>query len=85
MIGDGKLFMRCRQFQDSESEVLMLQIDLLGDTANPEVVCVLQGEIYAFSISTVCDKRELFWRRHMVNFRVLGVLRIVLAYLRKLM
>ena len=45
---------------------------------------VLRGEIYAFSVSTVCDKRELFWRRHLLNFRVLGILRIVLAYLRDL-
>jgi len=50
----------------------------------PEVVQALQGEIYEFSVSTVCDKQELFWRRHMVNFKVLGVARIVLAYLRDL-
>jgi hypothetical protein len=56
-----------------------------GDIADPEVAGVLQGEIYAFSVSTVCDKRELFWRRHVVNFKVLGVLRIVLGYLRELM
>jgi hypothetical protein len=43
-----------------------------------------QGETYAFSVSTVCDKRELFWRRHTINFRWLGVLRIVLAFLRHL-
>jgi hypothetical protein len=39
---------------------------------------VLQGDIYAFSVSTVCDKRELFWRRHLVNFKPLGILRMVL-------
>lgn len=53
-------------------------------TVDPEVVRVLQGEIYEFSVSTVCDKKELFWRRHMVNFKVLGIARIVLAYLRDL-
>ena len=52
-----------------------------GSKADHEV---LRGEIYAFSVSTVCDKRELFWRRHLLNYRVLGILRIVLAYLRDL-
>ena len=54
------------------------------DAVDPEVVRVLQGEIYEFSVSTVCDKKELFWRRHVVNFKVLGVMRIVLSYLRDL-
>lgn len=43
----------------------------------------LKGEIYAFSVSTVCDKRELFWRRHVVNYKVLGIMRILFAYLRE--
>jgi hypothetical protein len=30
---------------------------------------LLLGEIHAFSVSTVCDKRELFWRSHPVNFK----------------
>jgi hypothetical protein len=55
-----------------------------GGKADHEVLQVLQGEIYAFSVSTVCDKRELFWRRHLVNYKVIGILRIVLAYLRDL-
>ena len=54
------------------------------DVVDPEVVQALQGEIYEFSVSTVCDKQELFWRRHVVNFKVLGIARIVLAYLREL-
>ena len=45
---------------------------------------MLQGDAYAFSVSTVCDKRELFWRRHLVNFRWMGIVRILLAYLRGL-
>jgi B12-binding domain/radical SAM domain protein len=36
----------------------------------------LRGEIHRFSISTVCDKRELFWRRHVINFRLGEVARI---------
>ena len=62
------------------------QLDAVEHTeaADPAVLRVLHGEIDAYSVSTVCDKRELFWRRHVVNFRVLGVLWIVLAYLREL-
>ena len=44
----------------------------------------LRGEIYAFSVSTVCDKRELFWRRHLVNYHLAAILRIVLVWLRDL-
>lgn len=55
-----------------------------GGEADQEVFQVLQGEIYAFSVSTVCDKRELFWRRHLVNYKVIGILRVMLAYLRDL-
>jgi B12-binding domain/radical SAM domain protein len=40
----------------------------------------LRGEIARFSISTVCDKRELFWARHLVNFRFGEVARIAARY-----
>ena len=52
-----------------------------GNTTDPEVFQVLQGEIYAFSVSTVCDKKELFWRRRLVSYKPIGILRIVLAHL----
>jgi hypothetical protein len=60
-------------------------LNLRLDAAPPQSKAdpaVLQGETYAFSLSTVCDKRELFWRRHLVNYRLTGILRIVLAFLR---
>jgi len=41
----------------------------------------LRGEVHAFSVSTVCDKRELFWRRHLFNFKILTILRIAFSYL----
>jgi len=31
----------------------------------------LMGEISRFSIGTVCDKRELFWPRRVINLRPL--------------
>jgi B12-binding domain/radical SAM domain protein len=41
----------------------------------------LKGEISRFSISTVCDKRELFWPRRLFNFRLPEILRILTRYL----
>ncbi len=42
----------------------------------------LRGEISRFSISTVCDKRELFWPRRVFNFRIAEITRILGRYLR---
>lgn len=41
----------------------------------------LRGEISRFSISTVCDKRELFWPRRLFNFKIQEILRILWSYL----
>jgi B12-binding domain/radical SAM domain protein len=40
----------------------------------------LKGEISRFSISTVCDKRELFWPRRVFNFRITEIARILGRY-----
>jgi B12-binding domain/radical SAM domain protein len=48
----------------------------LGATADAD----LTGEISRYSISTVCDKRELFWPRRLFNFRVPEILRILGRY-----
>jgi len=40
----------------------------------------LEGEIGEFSQSTVCDKRELFWARHLLNFKVSAILRTLRSY-----
>jgi hypothetical protein len=50
---------------------------------DPGTLKALYGDIHAFSVSTVCDKRELFWRRHVVNFKWLEILRVGLSYLRE--
>ena len=42
----------------------------------------LYGEISRFSNSTVCDKRELFWQRHMLSFRLPAIGRVALQHLR---
>lgn len=49
--------------------------------ADPGAAAKLKGEISRFSISTVCDKRELFWQRHVFNFKFSEVARIVGRYL----
>ena len=41
---------------------------------------ILLGEIHDFSISTVCDKRELFWRRHLMSFKWLEILRVAISF-----
>jgi len=45
----------------------------------------LEGDVHTFSVSTVCDKRELFWERHAVNFRPLPILRIISGFGRSLL
>jgi B12-binding domain/radical SAM domain protein len=47
-----------------------------GTVAN----AALRGEISRFSISTVCDKRELFWPRRIFNFRAREIARILGRY-----
>jgi hypothetical protein len=61
---------------------LKARLDALDEDEepHPDILQVLQGEIYAFSVSTACDKRELFWRRHVVNFKPFGIGRSVMAY-----
>ena len=49
-----------------------------GDVS--DVAKSLKGEITRFSISTVCDKRELFWPRRVFNFRVSEIMRILGRY-----
>jgi len=41
---------------------------------------LLEGEIVEFSQSTVCDKRELFWPRHLINFKAAEILRAAFRY-----
>ena len=43
----------------------------------------LEGEIEKFSASTICDKRELFWSRHLVNFKVREILGILYRFYSK--
>ncbi len=71
----------------ARSRVLREQLERLENGAQPEPAALraLQGEIFTYSVSTVCDKRELFWRRHVINFKLWGVLGMLLLYVRHLL
>lgn len=49
--------------------------------SDSEVYRLLQGEINEFSVSTTCDKQELFWRPNLVNFKWINIFMEGLAYL----
>jgi len=50
---------------------------LLAQGGDPSEQPALRGEISRFSMSTVCDKRELFTRPRLSKFRIGGVLRVL--------
>jgi len=55
-------------------------VDREGEGNQANVIDTLEGEIAKFSESTVCDKRELFWARHLLNFKVSQILRTMRRY-----
>jgi len=57
--------------------------DVNGNPHSTESLDALKDEISRYSISTVCDKRELFWRRHLINFHLAEVIRIAGRFVRK--
>jgi B12-binding domain/radical SAM domain protein len=63
------------------ARALRVRLDraIAADRAAPQE---LLGEINRFSVSTVCDKRELFWPRHLLNFRPIGLARLAATLLR---
>ena len=50
---------------------------------DPAAEAQLHGEIARFSNSTVCDKRELFWQRHVLSFRLPAIARVALQHVRR--
>ncbi len=64
-----------------EARALRARLDAGIASADGGAAAVaLKGEISRFSISTVCDKRELFWPRRVFNFRMAEILRILGRY-----
>jgi B12-binding domain/radical SAM domain protein len=66
----------------AEARALRARLDeqIAQDGGGPTNSALL-GEISRFSISTVCDKRELFWPRRFFNFRLKEIARIVGGYI----
>ena len=52
-----------------------------GEALNSKDTDILRGEISRFSISTVCDKQELFWPRRIFNFHLREIFRVSWRYL----
>jgi B12-binding domain/radical SAM domain protein len=62
-------------------EARALRERLAAHEGNGHAIRDLEGEIARFSESTVCDKQELFWARHLVNFKVTEIFRVARNYL----
>jgi len=73
---------RGRRVARSIAAARALRERLESELAQTGAMQALLGEISRFSISTVCDKRELFWPRRLFNFRIAEILRILRRYLR---
>lgn len=62
----------------AEARALRQRLEvLLAQGGDPAGDLELRGEISRFSTSTVCDKRELFSRPRLSQFRTAGVLRVL--------
>jgi hypothetical protein len=62
----------------AEASALRARLDAqIARGGDPAGDPALKGEISRFSMSTVCDKRELFWRARLNNFRITEALRIM--------
>jgi B12-binding domain/radical SAM domain protein len=67
----------------SDARRLRARLDAAGATADAAASEALARDILRYSVSTVCDKRELFWPRHLFNFRIGGLARLALQGARR--
>jgi B12-binding domain/radical SAM domain protein len=58
-----------------------LNASLAAEDPDPRTVAQLRGEIARFSHSTVSDKQELFWQRHLVSFHLGRIAKVALDHL----
>ena len=73
---------RARAVSQGIAEARTLRERLAAPGPSAQGPSELKGEIARFSMSTVCDKNELAWPRHLLNFHPLGVVRAALEGLR---
>lgn len=66
---------QARRLKDRLRLVATRQAEMTGEERR-----LLLGEIHALSVSTVCDKRELFWRSHAVNFKWTRIMMLCLKF-----
>jgi B12-binding domain/radical SAM domain protein len=74
-----------RGVADGIAEARRLRTRLAASTRgelDPADAARLRGEIARFSQSTVCDKRELFWQRHLMSFNLPAIARVAAGALR---
>jgi B12-binding domain/radical SAM domain protein len=65
-----------------EARSLRERLDSEQDSAGASgAASALRGDITRFSLSTVCDKGELFWPRHLINFRITEMARLAARHL----
>lgn len=66
-----------------QARKLKNRIDTYHEKNDPDAkeLQAIEGDIYSYSVSTVCDKRELFWKRHIVNFRLPALFKVAFNYL----
>jgi radical SAM superfamily enzyme YgiQ (UPF0313 family) len=68
-----------RRIADARALRSRLEAGERDGVPDPDALTQLRGEIRAYSDSTVCDKRELFWSNRRLNFHLWGVLRAALG------
>ncbi len=67
---------RARRVARGIAAARVLRARLESEPERPGAESSLRGEIARYSMSTVCDKRELFWPRRLFNFHIGEILRI---------
>jgi B12-binding domain/radical SAM domain protein len=71
---------RARRVARGIAAARALRARLESERERPDAQSSLKGQIARFSMSTVCDKRELFWPRRLFNFHIGEILRIWRQY-----
>ena len=71
---------RIRQARELKARLQALDGPARDTPESEALLAQLRGEINRFSISTVCDKKELYWRRHLWNFHWLQIARIAVEW-----
>ncbi len=72
-----------RHIHDARELSARLEAAKESSTSDSEAEARLMGEVNAFSVSTVCDKTELFWSRQILNFNPGAIARLAWEFARE--